>query len=455
MDAIYGVTMDLLAELMTKDGELRAKLGDQQGRAEYDRFLATRGLDSNTAAMAHNAWHERFRADPTGRLHAQFHMLLAQGTQKAHFGDVPDMSQDKQGGITLDTYAQITVAVGKPGADANAIVAQHGLDIAGWQAANAAWTAAMSKDTSHRLTMQYGTLYQKHAGPAFQEAMFNQTAAILAEPAPTDVIDEPEEVLTPELCLQKMQSASRNERWRYARHYAHMADIGNVPNKVQAIATVVPHFIEMLERHDEQTVSDAESAIEKLWDLGVRSDDMRTSASICLNRAREKLSTLKAAFAPIQDKAVPERVFLQAKIQDYSSLVQTLQDVLGRDWHEGTPSAIPGPAPAAAAMGAYPAMGMAPKPSGGGAAKFVLIPVLLAMLGGGIWFARGMVGRSKSPSAASSAAASASAASTTRTTSAATAATAAPTAAIVAASGHAPSTPASAGKATAAKKKGK
>lgn len=398
MEAIYGVTMEMLAELQTKDGELRAKFGEQQGRAELEQYLASKGLSINTFAMAHNGWLERFRADPTGRLEAQFHMILSGLAQRAHFGDVRDMSQDVEGGITLDTYAQISSAMAKPGANADEIVAKHGIDIPRWQQANAAWVAAMSKDTTFKLTTQYGTLYQKYAGAEFQQQMFDQTAAMLAHSnAPRDVVDEPEEEVTPDLCLVRMQSPSRNERWRYARLYAHMADLGNVPNKAHAIAEVTPHLIEMLERHDEHTVSDAENAIGKLWDLEVRTDDVRGAVARCLARAKEKLATVKAAFAPIQDKAVPERVTLQSRIQDYTSLVETLEDYMGRDWNEHRAQApaasYAAPMPIARPMPARPVPS-----SGGGFPKWVLVPVILAVVGGGLFFARGFLAKQRSAS---------------------------------------------------------
>ena len=46
----------------------------------------------------------------------------------------------------------------------------------------------------------------------------------------------------------------------------------------------------------------------------------------CLNRAREGLATAEAAFAPIADKAVPERVRMQTQIQDYRSLVEEMSE---------------------------------------------------------------------------------------------------------------------------------
>lgn len=401
MDAIYGVTKATLAELLGKYTELKAQYGERQAEGEFDRYLASKGLDKHTWALAHNGWMDRFRADPTGRAEAEFHMMLQQHSMKAHFGDVRDMSQDTVEGITLDQYAQITVAVSRQGADADAIVRQFGLQgVEHWQRANAAWTEKMGADTTFALSMQYGQLYQRYAGPQFQQEMLDQTAAILADVnKPQDVVDEPEVEVTPDLCLQKMQSQSRNERWKYARLYANMTDLGNVPDKAAAIRNVTPHLLEMIEQHDEHTTSDAEQAINQLWDLGVKNDDVRAAVARCLNRAREKLTSLQAAFAPIQNKAVPERVTLQTRIQDYTSLVDTMQDYAARDW---TPEHHAVPAPAACS----PSFGPAPGPSYGppglpnlqvpsfqfgartatssGFPKWILAPLILVAVGGGI-----------------------------------------------------------------------
>jgi hypothetical protein len=417
MDAIYGLTMEQLAEMFSKEGELRAQHGEQRGRQEFERYLMTRGTDVNTWALAWNGWHDRFKADPTGRMEAQFHMLLSQLSAKAHFGDVRDMSQDTEEGITLDQYAQITVAVSRAGANADDIVRQHGLqDVAHWQRANAAWSKKMGEDTTHKLTMQYGQLYSKHAGPSFQEETMAQTAAILAAAnAPRDVVDEPEEELTPELCLRKMQSPSQKERWRYAGHYAHMADLGNVPDKIAAIATVSPVLLEMIERHDEHTTSDAENGARKLWDLGVRGDDFHGAVVRCLNRAQEKLTSLQAAFAPIQNQAVPERVTLQSRIQDYQSLVETMSEYQREDWGTGislvsapsfAPPAVSPQQPMSAHQMSAHQMSSPPIPfphavgprSSGGFPKWILLPVIL--LGAGAAFYVVKVRPSRSASSA-------------------------------------------------------
>ncbi len=431
--AIHGITKDGLAEILSKYTELKAKFGERQAEEEFSGYLGSRGLSPYQWAKAHNAWLERFRADPTGRAEAEFHMMLAAESQKAHFGDVRDMSQDTEEGITLDQYAQITVAVSRQGADADAIVRQFGLQgVDHWQRANAAWTAKMGADTTHKLTMQFGQLYQKHAGPQFQQELLAQTADILAQRnQPQDVVREPEVELTPDLCLQKMQSPSRNERWKYAGLYANMTDLGNVPDKAAAIRAVAPILLEMIEQHDEHTTSDAEKGIRQLWDLEVRTDDVRGAASRCLNRAREKLTSVQAAFAPIQNQAVPERVTLQSRIQDYTSLVETMEDYLGRDWTPAAAAAPAAHAPASTAGFAQGPAGFAPSsfavqaPTGGGGfPRWILAPLVLVVVGGGFAATR-LFGHS----AASSASATTSTASSTSITAASAAAAAKPSAA--------------------------
>lgn len=414
MDAIYGMTMETLAETLSKHGELRAKFGEQQGMLEFEGWLRGKGFDLNTWALANNGWQDRWRADPTGRSEAQFHQLLAQHSQRAHFGDVRDMSQDTEEGITLDQYAQITVAVSRAGANVDDIVRQFGLqDAAHWQRANAAWGKKMGEDHTHKLTMQYGQLYQKYAGPSFQNEMLDQSAAILAKShGPQDVVDEPQEELTPDLCLRKMESPKQSERWKYARHYAHMADLGNVPDKGQAIARVRPILVEMIERHDEHTTSDAEDGARKLWDLGVRDDEFKGAVARCLNRAEEKLVSLQAAFAPIQNQAVPERITLQTRIQDYQSLIGTMRDYMNEDWGTAAPSpfaatqfAPPGSYPQMQpqmqpqAQGGWPQASMAPAlpTSGGGFPKWLLAPLVLVLVGGIFFATKGRAMLAKSP----------------------------------------------------------
>jgi hypothetical protein len=418
MDEIYGISLDMLAELAAKFSEFQVKFGDAEARAHFEQWALSRGTDSNTYWQAHNAWLARFQADPTGQLYARYTMKSAELAQKVHFGDVRDMSQDTQEGVTLERYAEITVAMSKPGIDAEAVARQHGLtDAAHWVRVNAAWSAAMSQDFEHKLTTQFGQLYQKYAGPAFTDNLMQQTAAILAEPnQPRDRVDEPTVPETPDTLLQKLSSPSQKERWGAARRLAHMIDIGAAKG-ANYRAACVPALLEILERHDDYTASDAEDAARRLIDLGETTPDAKGAMTRCLNRAEEKLATIKAAFAPIQNRAVPERAVLQARIQEYSSLVSSLRQYLA-DFREA-------PAPAAMLSAGMPS---APKKGG---VSFAVPFVIVLLLGGGV--AAFLLTRGSAPSAALNAATPAADSASTGAVSTAVAAPAAATATAVAA----------------------
>jgi hypothetical protein len=375
MDAIRGVTMEKLAELESKDSELRTKHGEREGRVLFEQFLHEQGMTVNDLAFVHNAWLERFKADKTGRLETQFSMIVGELARKVHFGDVRDMSADTQEGVTLDTYVQISCAMTKPGANPDEIVRAHGLrDVAQWQKVNAAWTDAMSKDTTFKLTTQYGMLYQKYAGPAFQQQQFEQTAAILADHrAPKDVIDEDpeekrkkEEELTRPNLLNQLKSRSRNERWKAARWLAQNWSISSSdPNRDECLACV-PVLIDVLEHHDDDTISNAEDAARQLVELEQRNDDTRGAMARCMNRAKERLEELEAAFEPIREKATPERITLQSQIQDVTSLIETIEGIFS-DWREdhGGSDEAPAAAPASRPQAAAPPSGAPPQAASG------------------------------------------------------------------------------------------
>jgi hypothetical protein len=393
MEELHGISLETLADIMTKHGELNAKLGQQQGASELRSYLAGRGLNEQVWSAAHNAWIERFRADPTGMLEAQFHQMLSQRTMKAHFGDVRDMSADQLEGVTLDQYAQLSVAMGKPGVDADAVARAHGLSgTAQWTAASAAWGAKMAADTTFALSTQFGALYQKHAGPAFAQAQLQQTADILASSnAPREVAPSKAADLSQPTLLAELRSQDPDVRWKAARWLAHQWKKGDPGT--EANLACIPVLIEILERHDERTVSNAEDAVGKLArDLAQFTPAVKSAMSMCLNRAKEKLGSLEAAFAPIRDKAVPERVTLQARIQEYQSLIGTLEGAL-RSWP------AEGRAPAAAVGMTMPTSTAKPK----GKFPFAVLLVLPVLAAGGYF----LLHRHAEASAAKSAAAAA------------------------------------------------
>ena len=205
--------------------------------SEFEAGSAGRASTSTRGRSANNGWQDRWRADPTGALEAQFHQLLAQHSQRAHFGDVRDMSQDTEEGITLDQYAQITVAVSRAGANVDDIVRQ-----------SASRTPLTGSAPTRRGARRWARPHPQ-ADDAVRPALSKSTPAprsrtrcsISPQPfsrsptGPQDVVDEPQEELTPDLCLRKMGRRSSPSAGS-ARHYAHMADLGNVPDKGQSRA---------------------------------------------------------------------------------------------------------------------------------------------------------------------------------------------------------------------------
>ena len=221
-------------------------------------------------------------------------------------------------------------------------------------------------------------LYQKYAGPTFAEQTLQATAAILAQAnQPQDVIAEPAIEQTPDMLLQKLSSASRAERWQAARRLAHAIDIGAAQDG-QYRAACVPVLIDILEHHDEHTASDAEDAARRLVDIGEKTSDVRGSMARCLNRAREALTTFEAAFAPIQNAALPERLTLRTRIDSYRSLISSLEGYLA-DFQE-SPVASFAPHATAQAVMNRPASGS------GGIARLLPVGAVVLVVAAAIAF---------------------------------------------------------------------
>lgn len=336
MDAIHGVTLEAMAETMSKHNELRAQHGEPGFKPHFLAYLGSKGLGEATWAQAWNSWMARLDADKSGQLWARFHQLESQLSMTAHFGDVEDMSQQVRGGLTLDMYARLSAELAQPGADFNAVLARHDVAPEVWNLGRDAWNEAMSQDTLHKITTQYGQLYAKY-DPAHVAAMQQQAGQIAAnrEQASSQP-EEPEEEYTPEKALEEVRSATPKTRWQAAHMLAQMiqTELADDPRRrQQALVACVPQLLEAIERHDKETVGSAEAAARDLVELEQFNEDTKGALSRALLRGQEHLASLRAAFAPIQDRNVPERIYLQAEIQDYTSLVETLEEVLG-EWDE-------------------------------------------------------------------------------------------------------------------------
>ncbi|MEZ4380559.1 MAG: hypothetical protein R3A79_04390 [Nannocystaceae bacterium] len=346
------MSMRECAEIMAKDTALKAQHGEAASRPLFSQYLAQRGVDQNTWAHAWNGWWTRMQSDPSGQLHAKFSTIQQELMLANHFADVPDASQDAKEGVTLDAYARV-MAGAAGGGDIQQLVAAEGFDWGQWQRAQAAWNAAMAADVNHHLTTQYGQLYAKYT-PGFQQQMQGQVAGIMAADYAARAAgqdDEPDPEYTFEDMVRELEDPKPATRWTAAHHVANQWDIGDKsdPALSRAAQRAYERMIECLEQHDAFTVSDAEAAAGDLKMFA--SEGLLTAAQAgeakgcierCLNRGREHLATLEAAFAPIRDKAVPERVRMQSQLQDYGSLVSELSEIAG-EWDDNyqPPEAAP------------------------------------------------------------------------------------------------------------------
>lgn len=333
-EQIHGLSMRDCAEIMSKDGELKAQYGEPAYKPHFHQYLAQRGVDENTWAHSWNGWWTRMQADPSGQLHAKFATMQQQLTMQAHMADVPDAGSLE--GVSLEQYAKVMAKIAG-GEDANAVLAAEGLPMDQWQRAQTAWNAAMAADTDHHITTQYGMHYAKHT-PGFQANMEAQTAAIMAADHAERAAgrpDEPEVEYTFADMVREMEDPTPNKRWDAAHHVCNRWDIGDKSDPALDAAAKRAYTLlnECLERHNEFTLSNAESAGKDLMMFASegfltpeQAAESKGNMERCLNRAREGLATAEAAFAPIADKAVPERVRMQTQIQDYRSLVEEMSE---------------------------------------------------------------------------------------------------------------------------------
>lgn len=346
-ESYSGFDIPLLAEALARQTTLRTQHGEKPGEAEFDRWLAGKGRARAQYDAAYQSWWERFRADPTGQLEARFHRINSEWVQQLNYADAPDRRQEVREGVTLDTYARIAVALTRlPGTPLEKVLKENGVkDAAQWQRVNEAWGKAMKEDTSFALVQQYAALYQKYAGPQFAAEQDAATAAALARnngrPAPAP---EPRPAApTIDEIAGRMAAATGSDRWEAAREYAHACDLWSGPARsdpkdaraarcAQAVLQrdLAPVILEAVDRADDETVGFNVGLLDFLTELHLVDRSARLTAQRALNRCRERLAALEASFAPIRDKAVPERIFLRTKIDEYTAAVAELERTLAK-----------------------------------------------------------------------------------------------------------------------------
>lgn len=342
-DSYSGFDVARLAEATARLTTFRTQHGEAKGTEAFAGWLRGEGLTRDGYDAAYAAWWERFRADPSGQLEARFHRVVSEWSQQLNFADAKDRRQEVREGVTLDTYAKVSVALSRnPGANVEEVLRKNGIaGTAKWQKVNEAWTKAMRDDTTYALVQQYGALYQKYAGPQFaaeQEAVLasslaNRPPAATPAPRPT-----PEPL---EATVARVKGAHGRERMEAARAWAfacgRWASVGGKDPKDPRAPLcarpvlekeLAPVILESLERADDETIGYASRLTSFLGDLGLKDASGKLTVQRVLNRSEQRLATLEASFAPIKDKAVPERMPLRAKIDEYTSAVKELRRVL-------------------------------------------------------------------------------------------------------------------------------
>jgi hypothetical protein len=352
VESYFGFDLDLLAKSFAYLTTYRTQYGEAEGNERFAAWLREQGKTRETFDAAYDLWWKHWKADPTGESEARFHTLNSRYVNEMNFGDVPSKAQERQGGVTLEEYARVSVALSQPPANDTAEIEKR-LKAAGvkggmaqWSKVNEAWGAAMKADTTFALVQQYAALYQKYAGPGFAAAQEAKTAQILAEhnrePAPPRETPPPPPGI--ESALARLTAGEARERWSGAREVLRLCDLWAGPARrdpkdaraahctaAALRSTALPQLIDALDHHGDETIEFATNGLDFLADLGLKEATVRSAVERALQRDRDRLAKLEADFAPIQDKAVPERMFLRPKIDGYRAAVRDLESAL-RSW---------------------------------------------------------------------------------------------------------------------------
>lgn len=345
-ESYAGFDLDELAEALAQLTTLRTQHGEKQGGVEFDRWLATKGRTHRDYDKAYAAWWERFDADPTGQLMARFHRINSEYVQRLNYADAPDRRGEVREGVSLDDYARIAVALSKAAAgDQERVLRQNGIpSLAKWAKVNEAWAAAMKEGgPTGELIVQYGALYAKHAGPGFADAQEAQVARALAEHKGDAAPRPATPPAPPTLDAQRARLAdpAPRERFGAAREILRQCDLWAGPGRrdpkdpkaslcqEQALRKdVLPVVVDAIEHHDDDTISYATNMLDFLDDLGLKDDELEMSVTRARKRIASRLATLQASFAPIKDKAVPERIVLRTRIDEHAAALEELDRAL-------------------------------------------------------------------------------------------------------------------------------
>ncbi len=345
-----GFDLDLVAKATSRWTSYRSQYGESGANQEFAVWLSKQGLTRQGYDQAYAAYWQRFQADTTGKLEAKFHLAIQKYTQEFEYGDVPDRSKEEHGGVTLERYAEISVALSRqPGADLEKVLKEFGVSggLAGWQKVNAGWAEAFKNDQGAALAMQYGQLYQKYAGPAFAKEQEQKLADSLAgrfdkkPEAPSALPERPTLAQLHEAIVSKVQS----ERWEAARPFAmecqrFLRFVGEKERKKDprwedCQPTVLrqdwlPLVLDMVDHVPQDKLHYATGLLDSIEVFGF-GKDAKLTYQRCLNRLKTAVATLEESFAPIKDKAVPERMVLRTQIDEHHAAIREIEREIA-DW---------------------------------------------------------------------------------------------------------------------------
>jgi hypothetical protein len=344
-EVLSGFDIPGLAKALCQFTTLRAQYGEKEGDARFEAWLQGQGRTRRQYEDSYAAWWRRFKGDSTGRLEARFHQVNGQCADEANFADVPSRAKEVREGVSLEQYARISVALTRPpAANVDKVLRQNGIESqARWKRVNEAWTKAMRDDTSFALTQQYAALYQKFAGPAFEKEQQEKTAEILARsnaqpPPPPQPHTIPSTV---DELMPKLGAKDPVTRWSAARKIALQCSLwagpgGKSPSDPRAAncapkvlrERLLPVIVDAVDHHGDDTIEYGTNMLDFLGELGLKDAGARSAVERALKRDQERLAVLETAFAPIQGKAVPERIALRSKIDGYQAAVRDLKGAL-------------------------------------------------------------------------------------------------------------------------------
>ncbi|HEY4591045.1 MAG TPA: hypothetical protein VIJ61_01480, partial [Thermoanaerobaculia bacterium] len=94
---------------------------------------------------------------------------------------------------------------------------------------------------------------------------------------------------------------------------------------------LLPVILDAVDHHGDDTVDYGTNMLDFLGDLGLKDAKVKSAVERALKRDQDRLAALEAEFAPIQNKAVPERITLRSKIDGYQAAVRDLEAALA-EW---------------------------------------------------------------------------------------------------------------------------